>query len=308
MDTKEHEFENEGRAGSPFRAWSNYLIGRTLLSDHSCLLVSTRGYLEQVLEISKATQLTAHKARPHNDQDLRDFARIREGEHSGQAEARGERLEFTYNRTCFHDRYKRQHREQLCSTIVAHLAKDGLMFIHPTQNRSLTPREAARIQSFPDWFQFPVARTHQFRLIGNAVPPLVAEAVGEELLTFLESKNAGADVIPFELAPLPKDEAQAVECESHPMARTGAAHSSRQLASRKELVTNPAVAEAATRLYFDSASNSLKRGSGSKTKGAPRRLANLLNQLDLTWYLYGMTSDEILTLLPKEFDRFRSTA
>jgi len=80
-----------------------------------------------------------------------------------------------------------------------------------------------------------------------------------------------------------------------------------QLASRKELVTNPAVAEAATRLYFDPASNSFKRGSSSKTKGAPRRLANLLNQLDLTWYLYGMTTDEILTLLPKEFDRFRST-
>jgi site-specific DNA-cytosine methylase len=57
--------------------------------------------------------------------------------------------------------------------IVAHLSRDGLMFIHPTQNRSLTPREAARIQSFPDWFEFPVARTHQFRVIGNAVPPLV---------------------------------------------------------------------------------------------------------------------------------------
>lgn len=173
--------------------------------------IAARHYLEQVLEVSRAAQLTAHKARPHNDQDLRDFARLREGEHSGQAEARGERLEFTYKRTCFHDRYKRQHREQLCSTIVAHLAKDGLMFIHPTQNRSLTPREAARIQSFPDWFQFPVARTHQFRLIGNAVPPLVAEAVGEELRTFLESKSVGADVIPFELAPLPKDETQAVE-------------------------------------------------------------------------------------------------
>lgn len=173
--------------------------------------IAARHYLEQVLEISKAARLTAHKARPHNDQDLRDFARLREGEHSGQAEARGERLEFTYKRTCFHDRYKRQHREQLCSTIVAHLAKDGLMFIHPTQNRSLTPREAARIQSFPDWFQFPVARTHQFRLIGNAVPPLVAEAVGEELRAFLESKSDGADVILFELAPLPKDETQAVE-------------------------------------------------------------------------------------------------
>ncbi len=51
------------------------------------------------------------------------------------------------------------------------------MFIHPTQNRSLTPREAARIQSFPDWFEFPIARTHQFRVIGNAVPPLIGEAI-----------------------------------------------------------------------------------------------------------------------------------
>ena len=69
-----------------------------------------------------------------------------------------------------------------CSTIVAHLSKDGLMFVHPTQNRSLTPREAARIQSFPDWFEFPIARTHQFRVIGNAVPPLVSEAVVDPAL------------------------------------------------------------------------------------------------------------------------------
>lgn len=62
------------------------------------------------------------------------------------------------------------------------------MFIHPTQNRSLTPREAARVQSFPDWFRFPVARTHQFRLIGNAVPPLISEAVGLEVRTFLGQK------------------------------------------------------------------------------------------------------------------------
>lgn len=78
-----------------------------------------------------------------------------------------------------------------------------------------------------------------------------------------------------------------------------------QLASRKELVTNKAVAEAATRLYYDAASGSLKRGSGSKVKGGPRRLADLLNQLDVTWYLYGMTTEELLALLPKEFDRFR---
>src|SRR5439155_5174038 len=101
---------------------------------------------------------------------------------------RGETMEFTYKRDIFKDRYKRQHREELCSTIVAHLSKDGLMFIHPTQDRSLTPREAARVQSFPDWFQFPVARTHQFRIIGNAVPPLVGEAVGLEVRAFLDAK------------------------------------------------------------------------------------------------------------------------
>lgn len=114
--------------------------------------IAARHYLEQVLEISKADKLTAHKARPHNDRDLRDFARLREGETGDAAIARGEEMEFPYDRSVFLDRFKRQHREHLCSTIVAHLAKDGLMFIHPTQNRSLTPREAARIQSFPDWF------------------------------------------------------------------------------------------------------------------------------------------------------------
>lgn len=63
------------------------------------------------------------------------------------------------------------------------------MFIHPTQNRSITPREAARIQSFPDWFRFPVARGHQFRLIGNAVPPLVSEAVGNEVVKFIADQT-----------------------------------------------------------------------------------------------------------------------
>jgi hypothetical protein len=81
-----------------------------------------------------------------------------------------------------------------------------------------------------------------------------------------------------------------------------------QLASRKELVTNRAVAELATRLYYDGTTSTFRRGASSKIRGAARRLADVMNQFDLTWYLYGMTSDEILSLLPKEFDRFRSQA
>ena len=81
-----------------------------------------------------------------------------------------------------------------------------------------------------------------------------------------------------------------------------------QLASRKELVTNHAVADVATKLYYDPATGSFKRGAGSDTKGAARRLATLFNQLDLTFYLYGMGCDELIALLPKEFDRFRQAA
>lgn len=168
-------------------------------------------YLHHIAEVSRAAKLTAHRARPHNEQDLRDFSRLREGEHSAEAIARGEAMEFTYDRECFKDRFKRQHREELCSTIVAHLSKDGLMFIHPTQNRSLTPREAARVQTFPDWFKFPVSRTHQFRVIGNAVPPLVAEAVGLEVDHFLTTARDQHPVPRFQLSPLPTSEVEAVD-------------------------------------------------------------------------------------------------
>jgi DNA (cytosine-5)-methyltransferase 1 len=167
-------------------------------------------YLKRVLQIHRARRLTAHTARPHSDRDLRDFARLNEGESSPAAMRRGVVFEWPYSKDHFKDRYTRQHRHRLCSTIVAHLSKDGLMFIHPTQNRSLTPREAARVQSFPDWFEFPVARTHQFRLIGNAVPPLVGEAVGRAVRRYLAAAERTAHRR-RRLQPLPQDERQAVE-------------------------------------------------------------------------------------------------
>jgi DNA (cytosine-5)-methyltransferase 1 len=144
-------------------------------------------FLRDILEVSCSPRLWNHQARPHNPRDLRDFRRLREGESSATAiRDRGVRFEFPYDTGSFADRYTRQSRSDPCSTIVAHLSKDGLMFIHPTQNRSITPREAARIQTFPDWFRFPAARTHAFRLIGNAVPPLVGEAVGSTIREFLD--------------------------------------------------------------------------------------------------------------------------
>jgi DNA (cytosine-5)-methyltransferase 1 len=150
---------------------------------------AAKNYLFNVLEVDRSSALTSHVARPHSGRDLRDFSRLREGESSTIAmRDRKVKFEFPYDKSSFKDRYTRQSRWQPCSTIVAHLSKDGLMFIHPTQSRSLTPREAARVQSFPDWFSFPESRTIAYRLIGNAVPPLVAESVGNAVAGFLSDQ------------------------------------------------------------------------------------------------------------------------
>jgi DNA (cytosine-5)-methyltransferase 1 len=149
-----------------------------------------RSFLFRVAEALRAETLRNHVARPHSERDLGDFKKIPPGRSSAYMMRKGVEFDFPYDKTTFKDRYTRQHPERACSTIVAHLAKDGLMFIHPSQNRSFTPREAARVQTFPDWFVFPEPRTHSFRLIGNAVPPLIAEAVGLGLLRYFVEQQA----------------------------------------------------------------------------------------------------------------------
>jgi hypothetical protein len=89
---------------------------------------------------------------------------------------------------------------------------------------------------------------------------------------------------------------------------TDQATSFEQIASRQELVTNSAVVTIATRLYVDTSTNSPKRGAGGKSRGAPRRLADILNQFDVTWDLYYMSAEDLLGMLPEEFDRFRTPA
>lgn len=83
-----------------------------------------------------------------------------------------------YRKDIFDDKYKKLDENDLSRTITAHIAKDGYWYIHPRQPRTLTVREAARIQTFPDDFRFSGPPSAAFKQIGNAVPPLVGQAIG----------------------------------------------------------------------------------------------------------------------------------
>jgi hypothetical protein len=78
-----------------------------------------------------------------------------------------------------------------------------------------------------------------------------------------------------------------------------------QITERQEYWSNKGVVETATGLYIDFKTGAQRVGAQNKNKGGARRFADLLNQLDLNWYLYGMSGGELLAFLPKEFDRFR---
>ncbi|MFJ3775290.1 DNA cytosine methyltransferase [Streptomyces sp. NPDC090075] len=86
-----------------------------------------------------------------------------------------------YSATKYTDKYKKLAWNELSRTITAHIAKDGYWYIHPEQLRTLTVREAARVQTFPDRFRFAGTRSDAFRQIGNAVPPLLGEAAATVL-------------------------------------------------------------------------------------------------------------------------------
>ncbi len=158
----------------------------------------TNEYLKNSSIRNGISELTQHIARPHSNSDKEIYKLVVE-----KWNYYNERLHYNElpellkthnNRKSFFDRFKVVAGNLPYSqTVVAHIAKDGHYYIHPDidQNRSITVREAARLQSFPDDFYFEGVkegknRTAAFKQIGNAVPPLMANEIAINLKTLLE--------------------------------------------------------------------------------------------------------------------------
>lgn len=129
-----------------------------------------------------------HIARNHNELDKKRYELMSKNKWTLRELYENEPSLIHPTKRLFNNSYVVQHFDKPSKTIIAHLYKDGNQFIHPdhTQERTLTPREAARIQSFPDDFIFPCSKTQQYKQIGNAVPPLLSKHIASVLKNYLE--------------------------------------------------------------------------------------------------------------------------
>jgi DNA (cytosine-5)-methyltransferase 1 len=146
----------------------------------------TTEYLKQTNIRNGLDFVTQHIVRPNNDNDLEIYQiaidQWNNGKRLNYAEL-PKRLIKHSNTDSFVNRFQVVNGKGVSHTVVAHIAMDGHYYIHPDkkQNRSISVREAARIQSFPDDYYFEGSRTAAFKQIGNAVPPLMAQKIAEKI-------------------------------------------------------------------------------------------------------------------------------
>ena len=139
--------------------------------------------LRSALDETERGMIRDHITRFVRDDDAQVFAVMKPGDTYKDVPVHLRR----YRADTFSDKYNRLTWDGLSRTITAHIAKDGYWYIHPEQDRTLSIREAARLQTFPDSFRFAGSQSNRYQQIGNAVPPLLAEKVGTSLRESLES-------------------------------------------------------------------------------------------------------------------------
>ena len=141
-------------------------------------------YLSSINQGRNLQYVFNHKARYCSDVNYEIFRRLEPGEDATNPKI-ADIMPYARRNNIFKDKYYKLYADRPCRTITAHLKMDCLSHIHPYQIRSLTPREAARVQSFPDDYLFLGAYLKTYMQIGNAVPVLMAKQIANIIRKYI---------------------------------------------------------------------------------------------------------------------------
>ncbi len=134
------------------------------------------------------TKLYNHKNRYNNPRDIEIFRRLPQGANSLH-ESIADIMPYSSRNDIFKDKYFKLKEDQICKTITSHMKFDCNMYIHPWEARGLSPRESARIQTFPDDFVLTGPQNLWYAQVGNAVPVKLAKAVGTGIMKFAKESE-----------------------------------------------------------------------------------------------------------------------
>ena len=132
----------------------------------------------------RITKLYNHKNRYNNPRDLEIYIRLPQGANSLH-ESIADIMPYKRRNDIFKDKYFKLDETQICKTITSHMKFDCNMYIHPWDARGLSPREAARIQTFPDDYVITGSQNMWYAQVGNAVPVKLAKAIGDGIMKFI---------------------------------------------------------------------------------------------------------------------------
>ena len=135
--------------------------------------------------LDRKLPLLNHRSKYNNERDIQIYETLKPGEKS-DAESIQEINPYKNRSEIFRDKFDKLVADEPCKAITAHMYYDCNMYIHPYQARGLTPREAARVQGFPDDYLFLGSPNEWYRQIGNAVSPLMARVLADALKKVLK--------------------------------------------------------------------------------------------------------------------------
>ncbi len=151
-------------------------------------ITETNDYISYINQDRGVNVVSNHKARYNNDRDIEIYGRMEPGDRSDDPKI-ADIMPYARRNGIFKDKYFKLENDKVCKTITAHMKFDCNMYIHPTQARGLTPREAARVQSYPDDYFFRGAYTKTYMQIGNSVPPLLGRAIAHVIKSHMKGGN-----------------------------------------------------------------------------------------------------------------------